>query len=463
MTSSLLHVEKESLEVLAFRVVDVDGVVSGLVQTIEDTDAAAGLGGGGEHGEGKGLLVNDLRAAEREDQASGSDLGDRGGVQTLIGTEGVVQGTSMLGECRRIHDHQIVLVLWDVAQELDGIGAIACVSGWLETVQEHIPFYHIDGLAGAVHGINVNCAGAEGIDGEASGVAEEVQDVAASGIFPDKGPVLPLVEEEAGLLAFGPVDKEFMAVLKDDLLVIGEALGAVKVAVNKVEAGLERGCAGALVIDCLQGRAIDGFQGLADRAFRTEHSYGVGLHNADAIVIVYDQAGETVAFAVDKAVAVGESGFSDKASRFDRLSDRRNRLGGRRNRLSDRRNWLGGRRNWLGDRRDRLSDRRNWLSGRRDWLGGRRNRAGQSNGDTYPERPGDHILPKVRRKDILAGETQHTDGDRSYLIVPVSQKIPALREHTDDVTFSRLADNLGDGTREYPRMESQKRVLSTFL
>lgn len=421
MTSSLLHVEKESLEVLAFRVVDVDGVVSGLVQTIEDTDAAAGLGGGGEHGEGKGLLVNDLRAAEREDQASGSDLGDSGGVQTLIGTEGVVQGTSMLGECRRIHDHQIVLVLWDVAQELDGIGAIACVSGWLETVQEHIPFYHIDGLAGAVHGINVNCAGAEGIDGEASGVAEEVQDVAASGIFPDKGPVLPLVEEEAGLLAFGPVDKEFMAVLKDDLLVIGEALGAVKVAVNKVEAGLERGGAGAFVIDCLQGRAIDGFQGLADRAFRTEHSYGVGLHNADAIVIVYDQAGETVAFAVDKAVAVGESGFSDKASRFDRLS------------------------------------------GRRNWLGGRRNRAGQSNGDTYPERPGDHILPKVWRKDILAGETQHTDGDRSYLIVPVSQKIPALREHTDDVTFSRLADNLGDGTREYPRMESQKRVLSTFL
>ena len=47
MTSSLLHVKKESLEVLAFRVVDVDGVVSGLVQTIEDTDAAAGLGGGG--------------------------------------------------------------------------------------------------------------------------------------------------------------------------------------------------------------------------------------------------------------------------------------------------------------------------------------------------------------------------------------------------------------------------------
>ncbi len=414
MTSSLLHIEEESLEVLAFGVVDVDGVVGGLVQTVENADAAAGLGGGGEHSEGKGLLVNNLRAAKCEDQASGSDLGNRGGVQALIGTEGIVQSASVLGECRRIHDHQIVLVLGDVAQELYGVGAIACVPGWLETVQGHIPLHHIDGLAGAIHGINVHGTGAEGIDGEASGVAEEVQDVAASGIFPDKGPVLPLVEKEACLLAFGPVDKEFIAVLKDDLFVIREALGAVKVAVNKVETGLERGGAGTFVIDCLQGRAIDGFQGLTDRAFRTEHSNGVGLHNADAIIIVYDQAGETVAFAVNKAVAVGEGGSFGKASRFDRLS-------------------------------------------------GRRNRTGQSSGDTYPERPGDHILPKVRRKDILAGEAQHTDGDRSYLIVPVSQKIPALREHTDDVTFSRLTHDLGDGTRKYPRMESQKRILSTFL
>lgn len=394
--------------------IDVYGVVGGLVQTVKDPHAAAGLGGGGEDGEGKGLLVNHLRAAEREDQTSRSDLGDRGGVQALVSAEGIVQSASMLGECRRVNDHQIVFVFGDVAQELDGIGTIACMSGRLETVQGHIPFNHIDGFAGTVNGINVHGAGAEGIDGEASRVAEEIQDVAALGIFPDKGPVLPLVEEEAGLLAFGPVDKEFMAVLEDDLLVIREALGTVKIAVNEIEASLERSGAGTLVIDSLQGRAIDGFQGLADRAFRTEHSYGVGLHNADAIVIVYDQAGETVAFAVDEAVAVGEGGSFDKVSRFGRLS-------------------------------------------------GRRNRAGQSNGDTYPERPGDHIPPKVRRKDILSGETQHTDSDRSYLIVPVSQKITALREHTDDVTFCRFTHDLGYGTRKYPRMESQKRILSTFL
>ena len=308
--------------------IDVYGVIGGLVQTVKDPHAAAGLGGGGEDGEGKGLLVTHLRAAEREDQTSWSDLGDRGGVQALVSAEGIVQSASMLGECRRVNDHQIVFVLGDVAQELDGIGAIARMSGWLETVQGHIPFNHIDGFAGTVNGINVHGAGAEGIDGEAPRVAEEIQDVAAFGIFPDKGPVLPLVEEEAGLLAFGPVDEEFVAVLEDDLLVIREALGTVKIAVNEIQAGLERSGAGTLVIDSLQGRAIDGFQGLADRAFRTEHSYGVGLHNADTIVIVYDQAGETVTFSVDQAVAVGEGGSFDKASRFDRLSDRRGWISG---------------------------------------------------------------------------------------------------------------------------------------
>ena len=41
----LLHIQEKSLEVLAFRVVDVHGVVTRLVETVEDADAAATLGG----------------------------------------------------------------------------------------------------------------------------------------------------------------------------------------------------------------------------------------------------------------------------------------------------------------------------------------------------------------------------------------------------------------------------------
>ena len=54
--------------------VDVHGVVGGLVEAVEDADAAAGLGGGGEDREGEGLLVHHLRAAEGEHEAARGDL-----------------------------------------------------------------------------------------------------------------------------------------------------------------------------------------------------------------------------------------------------------------------------------------------------------------------------------------------------------------------------------------------------
>ena len=43
--SALLHVQEKSFQVLAFRVVDVHGVVTRLVETVKDADAAATLGG----------------------------------------------------------------------------------------------------------------------------------------------------------------------------------------------------------------------------------------------------------------------------------------------------------------------------------------------------------------------------------------------------------------------------------
>ena len=67
----------------------VHGVVGRLVQAVEDADAAADGRGGTEHGEGKGLLIDDLRAAVGEDQTAGSDLRNGSGIQALIGAEGI--------------------------------------------------------------------------------------------------------------------------------------------------------------------------------------------------------------------------------------------------------------------------------------------------------------------------------------------------------------------------------------
>ena len=67
----------------------VHGVVGWLVQAVEDTDAAANRSCGAEHGEGKGLLIDNLRAAVGKDQTAGSDLRNGGGIQALIGAEGI--------------------------------------------------------------------------------------------------------------------------------------------------------------------------------------------------------------------------------------------------------------------------------------------------------------------------------------------------------------------------------------
>ena len=219
--------------------VDVHGMVRGLVQAVEDADAAAGLGGGGEDREGEGFLVNDLRAAEGEHEAARSDLRNRGRIQALVGAEGVFQGTAVLGESRRVHDHEVVFPFRDIAQEFDGVGAVGRMLVRRETVQSHVPVHHLHGLLGTVHGIHMDRSPVQGVDGETARVAEQVQDVPALGKPSHGGAVLPLVQEKARLLALVPIDMELVPVLKDDALVRVEAVGLVQVAIDQIQAGLE--------------------------------------------------------------------------------------------------------------------------------------------------------------------------------------------------------------------------------
>ena len=46
----LFHLQHQALEVFALGMVDVDGVVGGLVELVEDADVATALGGCGEDG-----------------------------------------------------------------------------------------------------------------------------------------------------------------------------------------------------------------------------------------------------------------------------------------------------------------------------------------------------------------------------------------------------------------------------
>ena len=65
--------------------VDVDGVVGGLVEAVEDADTSARFCGGAEDGQREGLFIHYLRAAEGEHEAAGRHFGNGGGVEALVG------------------------------------------------------------------------------------------------------------------------------------------------------------------------------------------------------------------------------------------------------------------------------------------------------------------------------------------------------------------------------------------
>ncbi len=136
-------------------------------------------------------------------------------------------------------------------------------------------------------------------------------------MFAYKSPVLPLVKEKAGLLAFCPIDNELVPVLKHDSLILHEVLPAVHISVNKLESGLERRSTGALVINSLQGVPIDLAQSFRNLLLGTEHSHGMSLQNAYTVIIVDYKARKIISLTVYKPIAIGKGSPVSRKTRRD--------------------------------------------------------------------------------------------------------------------------------------------------
>ena len=75
-----------------------------------------------------------------------------------------------------------------------------------DVVQVHVPLGHLDGLLVQVDASDFGGAGELSGDGEAAGVAAEIEDLESLGEGAEAAAVIALVAEEAGLVAFGEVD-----------------------------------------------------------------------------------------------------------------------------------------------------------------------------------------------------------------------------------------------------------------
>ena len=178
-------------------------------------------------------------------------------------------------------------------------------------IQRHVPVKQTDRPLRGIHGVHGQRSPGHGIYAESSGVAEQVEHPASGRIFPDQGAVVPLVQEESGLLAVLPVHDEAPAVLEHRPLLAAETVAAIEIPVNGVQTGLERHGSGALVIDGEQGVAEQLPQGLANPCLRPEHAYGMRLEHADPVIPVDYQAGQAVALPVHEPETAG-SGRASK-------------------------------------------------------------------------------------------------------------------------------------------------------
>lgn len=213
----LLHVKDETFEVFAFWVVDVDGVISGLMELVKNTHVAAALGGCCEDRKTELVLIDGLTAAEGKDDASRTYLLESDGIEACVALEGVAESIFVLCEGGRVKDYEIVVAAGTL-EVLEGIFTVAFMSCFGE-VKGNISISELDSACAGIDAMNVIGTSTKCIDTEATSVTEHIEDILSIGVGFEEGSVVTLINEETSLLTFEPVDVELHTILKGDIYV----------------------------------------------------------------------------------------------------------------------------------------------------------------------------------------------------------------------------------------------------
>ena len=107
--------------------------------------ATSALGSRSEHGIAEILLANYLRAGEGEENTSRTDFLECLGIKLGVTAKGITQRSTMLGECRRVEDDEVVLPSHTV-EILEGIFGVCLMTIVAGEIKLYIGTGEVDSL-----------------------------------------------------------------------------------------------------------------------------------------------------------------------------------------------------------------------------------------------------------------------------------------------------------------------------
>ena len=153
---------------------DVDGVISRLMELMEDAHIAMGKSGCREDSIAEIILGNHLRTREGEENTSWLDFLQSLHIQSRISLEGIVESAPMLGKCGRVEDYEVVVASC-LVEIFEGILAESLVTLVAREIELDVLGGEFDSLGTAVNGVNECGTASHGIERESACVAEHVE------------------------------------------------------------------------------------------------------------------------------------------------------------------------------------------------------------------------------------------------------------------------------------------------
>ena len=279
--------------------VDIDRVIRRLMELVQDAHLATSLSCSSEDSVAEVVFCHHLTATEREKNTPRHNLFQSLGIEPCVSFQCIVQSPSVFCKSRRIEDDEVISCIRSI-QVFESVLAERLVAVILGEIQCHILIGQLNGFRTTVYRMHQRSLSSHGIDREATCVATHIKYSPVSGILFQKASVVALINEEARLLAFHPVDIEPQSILYRHIVadIAQDETVFLAIALD------ERQCRLTFVIDTSDTSIHDLDEGIGDVMPADMHTHTMSLHDKGLTIAIDDQSWQVVTLAMHQPEGV---------------------------------------------------------------------------------------------------------------------------------------------------------------